>query len=221
MPASEQQMGHPLPRKWAVSLLAAVVVVNAVNFVQEEAKGRSPRIEALSRMATDDLLQLSFHNQNMSTRYGMYFSLSQIAPGSTVVIASEAHDERARYEARLYQVSEVSDVVISDASGVDALRGMDVRPYVVASGPGGFGGAPWAIAVAEPETAGGNPQAPDDFSSEQMFAAPEDRVPAGPPREFLMLEWPEARQDADSRYDYEIWFVDMALLARSGEGELS
>jgi hypothetical protein len=157
-----------------VAVLVAGVVLNVLQF--RSLDDEAPRhYAALHRYETDDLVTIGHRNRQVRSYYGLYFTLAEIAPNSTVIVSSSVLTDTRGIAGRLYAFGAVSHLVITPLSedtfllpadtspGVSGL--IDPTPFIVVQGSGGSRLASWAIAL-DPAAAS-----------------------TGPTREFAFLHW--------------------------------
>lgn len=208
-------------RHGSVAVAALLVVAILVNVGQFRSIDRNTidNFAAVHRSDTADIIALSYRECDWCRdRFALHLALGEVAPGSTVLIPVPSRYASRRYTAeefalRLYTFGAAARVhrVRTDATAllvdrasltpvgyaVAAARGddpgFDPTPYVVASGPGGAKGAPWALAV--------------------------DPSPPGPDREFAVLDWPTA--ETESGYDHLDLMVETSLLPGAVRAELA
>jgi hypothetical protein len=186
-------------------LLAGAALVNLIEFREVDTRvGDS--FDAIRRHHTADLIELVMVDcDTCQQRYGLHLSLYMVAPGSRVTVPRSGPFGENQYQTdlvtnRLYALGRASEV-----EWVDDLPPLQVdpRPYIVASGPGGARGAPWAVAVQSPPV----PADPEGFL-ERGLRAGQHHHPDGRPREFVLLEWPVARGD----HVYQNLLIETSLL---------
>jgi hypothetical protein len=188
-------------------LLAAAALVNLVEFREVDTR-TGDSFDAIRRNHTADLTELVMVDCDIcQQRYGLHLALVMVAPGSRVIVPRSGPYGESQYltdlvSNRLYALGRVSSV-----EWVDDLPPLQVdpRPYIVASGPGGRRGAPWALAVQSPPS----PADPEGFL-ERGLREGWHRHPDGRSREFVLLEWRVARGD----YDYQDLLIETSLLRR-------
>lgn len=190
-------------------VLAAAALVNLVQFPGIDDR-LGDNFDALNRNQSEDLAELVYSEcDSCRERYGLHMSLYVVAPGSTVTVPRSGPYGVSAYQTdlvtnRLYAIGRVAEV-----RWVDELPplSIDPRPYIVASGPGGSRGVPWALAVQSPPAP---PSDPDRFLDEALRQE-RHRHPAGSPREFVLLAWPVPRDDSD--HDHQDLLIETSLLA--------
>lgn len=204
----------------AVLLLTAVVAVNLAQFRSID-QATVDSFDAVHRNGTADIVELSYQECGWCRdRYGMHLALGMLAPGSTVVVPASS-----RYAASPASVGELTLrlTAYGRVGGVEwvpyqqppaLLSTTDVRGSVVASGPGGAKGAPWALALAPPVPDGAGTTDPDGYVA-RALAAGEHRDPAGAPRQFVLLEWDAARDGQNPDL-----LIDTSLLPPAVRAEL-
>lgn len=195
-----------------LSLLAGVVAGNVVTFESIES---SARYDPLLRFPSDNIILLGHEgSRTVRDRIGPYVALAEIAPGSVVAIPQDGLQRSANARVLLSgfghvsRIDEVPEGVVRRL--LSANPEFDPEPYIVARGPGGVRGTPWAIAVADlPGDAGD----PDGFLTRALAVGPE-RPPTGamPARQFLLLPWPGPLRTSDG--GPTVLFLDTALLDR-------
>lgn len=219
-----------------VALLVTAVAVNAVQFRAVDAAAGHGR-DAIDPGQTADLAVIAYRECGWCRdRYAIHIALHALAPGSSVTVApsdpyllpspyDRAEDAAEEVTVRLLTFGGAArvDWLADDdwAQDPDAPRlvaGIDPAPFVVASGPGGQKGAPWAIAVDPdrrvpgapdvprapgvpgPPGAPGAPGGPDnpDHFLPRALAAGEHRQGPGAhaePGEFVLVRWYAPRYD--------------------------
>lgn len=206
-------------------LIAALLIAIAVNVIQFRASDRDPddNFDALHRNSTADITELVYDEcVSCRDRYALHLALRVIAPGSTVLVPASSPYVHSRYtwgvlRQRLYALGLVANVKrVSYRQTRDALAGVNLDPCIVASGPGGARGAPWAVAVAPPLPPGQGTD-PDQFLAAALRAG-EHRDPHARPREFVLLEGPSPVGSASS---YEDLLLETALLPGPIRDELA
>jgi hypothetical protein len=204
---------RPPARSRAVPLVLLLLILAAVpNLLLF--RGVDNRVDhnfaAVHRNETADLTELAYTEcKNCRDRYGMHLALYVVAPGSRVVLPRTGPYGASRHltnqvTERLYALARVSTVEWVDEA--PALT-VDPRPYILASGPGGERGAPWALAVRSPTGVVGGTANPDGFLA-QALRDGRHHHPDGLPRDLVLLAWPEPRGD----YAYQDLLIERSLL---------
>jgi hypothetical protein len=202
----------------AVLLLVAAVLVNVVQFRAIDARNGTDSFDAVHRFGTGDLTELQITLcETCQDRYGLHLSLYMVAPGSHVIVPRSGPYGASRYltdllDNRLYSLGRVESVEWVDDQ--PAELGVDPRPYIVASGPGGSRGAPWALAVQSPPA----PDADPDGFLVRGLQEGRHRNPDGPPREFVLLRWSVPRPGSDR--EYQDLLLETSLLPAPAREEL-
>jgi hypothetical protein len=193
-------MGIPMPlrhRRFVLiaAPLAIAVVINVAQFRAVDA-GAAPGFAALERNQSGDFIEVMDHDcGGCRELFGIYFALRDIAPDATIIIPRGQIYDLTRYRAEeagmkfhsLGEVVGVEWIQYEDVSRFLTPEGtFDPSPDVVASGPGGRRGAPWAIAV--------DSQQPPTVAT----------------REFLLVQWYQPLEG--SQYDYQDLLVETSLL---------
>jgi hypothetical protein len=148
----------------------------------------------------------------------LFFALSYLAPGSTLIIAEEGSTgggnpdpERVQFGdvgdyfiERAFAFGEVTEIVMFEGDALDLLGDLEPMQYAVASGSGGFRGPPWAIAVQ-----GGN--ASEDFPRGYLYRAFRgEAVPEIGAQEFLVVRY--ADPNLSGEWEFRWLLVDTRLL---------
>ena len=168
----------------AMGLVAAGIVLNLIQFAPLDERAPT-RYAALHRYETDDLVALGESSNQIMQRYGVYFTLAEIAPGSSVTVSSSVLPDPRGIAGSLHAFGGVTEARIAPLGEHDLLRpagstaaghGMlDPTPFIVAEGAGDPPVLPWAVA-ADPSRTGR-----------------EDR-------QFAFVHWPEAVGDMRGAY---------------------
>lgn len=205
----------PYRARLFAALLIGAIIVNIVQFPGIE-RNRFREFEAIGRYETSDIVAISYRNGGWSRqRYGLYQGLGVLAPGATVYIPTPsayaadpdiAHEIATRL--RVFgRVGRIEWVPSEAASG----PGFDPTPYVIASGPGGSKGAPWALAVDPAYLPAGGVPDPDRYLHEIITG--EGPARSGSVREFALIRWPQPR--LGESYPYQELLVETVLLPAS------
>lgn len=187
-------------------LLAGAALVNLIEFRLIDDTRTGDSFDAIRRHHTADLTQLVIVDCDIcQQRYGLHLALYLVAPGSRVTVPRSGPHGESQHQTdlvnnRLYALGRASSVEWVD--GLPQLQ-VDPRPYIVASGPGGGRGAPWALAVQSPPA----PADPEGFL-ERSLREGRHHHPEGRPREFVLLEWRVPRGD----HDYQDLLIETSLL---------
>jgi hypothetical protein len=135
------------PGAIAAMVLGSLATVNALQ-VEAADNGQYTLAKAWNRYDYPDVFAAALiQDPNARSRYDIYLALSQIAPGSVVVIPERGAARSERPVPRFYAFGTAEKVMVTsdDASGLGELA--LERGVLVASGPGGSHGAPWVILV--------------------------------------------------------------------------
>lgn len=199
----------PAMARVIASGLLLMIVISVLQFGHLERMGR-PFFSAFHARDTADIRETSWREDNNArSRYGMFYALESIAPGSTVWIGTDdlVIEDAAPIDymaERFYAYGGVERVRSFDGSYLDALGDVDVFARAIAEGNSGVKVAPWVIAVAT--TA--EPEWPSDEYLRKLFAGVD--VDTFGPLDFVVVRWPEAL--AGSEWDYQWLVVDTRLL---------
>ncbi|MPZ27363.1 MAG: hypothetical protein GEV12_13365 [Micromonosporaceae bacterium] len=206
----------------AVLLLTAVIAVNLAQFRSVD-QATVDSFDAVHRNDTADIVEISYRECDWCRdRYGLHLALGMLAPGSTVIVPAtspyaESQAQAGELTLRLTAYGRVGGVDwVGYEQPPQLLSTTDVSGSVVASGPGGAKGRPWALALAPPVPDGAGPGDPDGYVA-RALAAGEHRHPTRPPREFVLLRWDVAR-DA---HPYQDLLVESSLLPAAVRVELA
>jgi hypothetical protein len=183
----------PSGRLLALLLLAVAIVVNVAQFRYID-DTTIDSFDAVHRNDTADVVELAQRECAWCRdRYAMHLAVAATAPGSRVIVPASSPYAASRYLAeelnlRFHsygRVGEVEWVAYQEPPGLLAAgSGLDPGRYVVASGPGGAKGAPWALALDPAGSAG--------------------------PRELVLLRWGSPPEG--SRYAYQDLLIETSLL---------
>jgi hypothetical protein len=201
----------------ATLLLVGAILVNLAQF-RDGDRSADDNFDAIHRNDTADITELVYAEcEWCRDRYSIHLALRVIAPGSTVIVPADNPNAGTSYDAgvlaqRLYSLGLVERVDFIAAR--DLPTGIDPGPYVLASGPGGERGAPWAVAVAPPPRP--QPAADPEGYLEAALRAGEHRDPDRPAREFVLLQWPDPAVD-----DPRDLLLETSLLADPVREELT
>lgn len=168
--------------------LVGVILVNTAVFPKIEQLTQTQRSKALSVASTGDFFDLAFKSGHSRSRFDLYYTFGELAPGSTVVIAGTATERRLVHTPFLYSAGKAASVQVVPESPLAAATDFDPTGFVVAEGPGGSGGPPWKIAM-------------------------DSDVPSGSaPREFVLVDVPT---DSSADYSATLLLVETSLVGAS------
>ncbi|MBN2177396.1 MAG: hypothetical protein JW722_07045 [Demequinaceae bacterium] len=183
-----------------VSLLA---VVNVAQFSTVEGRGSVFFSAVHHRENADILAEMRDEDASSSSRYALFLALEDVAPGSVILIAEDDSGGEEWFAGRLYAFGGVQDVERVEGNALDLLGGVDPTPFIVADGPGGPRGEPWAIAMESGDVV----TDPSGSFSGEASAHP-DSIEV---RTFLAVRWP-----ADTEEGYRRLLIDVGLLSEEG-----
>ncbi len=189
---------------------AALVVLNVVQFRGVETQA-GLYFSALHHRENGNVLEAAWRDDpNSSSRFSAFFALSHLAPDSTFLIADSgsASDDDYFIE-RLYAFGSPARVERVSGDAIVDLGDLFFAQYEVASGFGGFRGAPWAIVLAGGVAS--DYQLPSGYLG-QAFAG--KHVLTVEPQTFLVVRWPVST--TSSEWGYRWLFVDTDLLPGGG-----
>jgi hypothetical protein len=132
------------------AVLVAVIAVNTAVFPKIDQLTETQRSKALSIAPTGDFFELAFTSEHSRSRVDLYYALGELAPGSSVVIAGPASEQRLVHTPFLYSLGAADAVEVMPDSPLGAAATFDATEFVVAAGKGGSAGVPWTIAM-DPE----------------------------------------------------------------------
>ena len=159
---------------------------------------------AFHHRTTGDILKIAWaQDQNSSSRFSAFFALAHLAPGSTILIADKGSGNDDYFVERLFAFGDVAHVRHVHGDALAAISGFDPLDDAIARGPGGFRGAPWAIAIP-----GADWRSIPRTYLERMYRG--DSVVTIEPRTFLIVQVPDP--SVGGGWDYRWEFVDTALL---------
>lgn len=212
-PSASARTGRALV---AVMVLVGAIMINLVQF-REIDRNTVNFFDAVHRSGTADIMEQGYRQcAYCRDRYGLHLAIQVVAPGSTVFVPDSSPYGESRYLAqeftlRLYSLGRVGQVEWVDYEPPEDLLtgGLDPTRFVIASGPGGRVGAPWALALDTPVPDLATTPDPDQFLVEALQAG-EHRNSGRPPREFIVLQWMVARPD--SNRDYQDLVLETSLL---------
>lgn len=213
------------------ALLVAAILVNAVQFRSVDAAADSGE-QAIHIGDTSDLPTMAYRECDWCRdRYAIHIALAAIAPGSRVIVAPSdpyllpspydtGADAAEEVTVRLLTFGEAGEVDWLDGDGwaqdpaaPHLVAGVDPSRFIVASGPGGLKGPPWAIAVDPDRRIPGQPADSDQFLDRALTGGV---GPAGHPGEFLLVRWYSPRYHScyfdDFCYGYQNLLLETALL---------
>jgi hypothetical protein len=187
-------------RTSGITVVAGLLLIGAIllNLGQFRAGDRHTdnNFDAAYRNDTSDITELVITEcEWCRDRYAVHLALRVVAPGSTVIVPASSPYAATPYDQgvlaqRLYSLGLTGSVEWAGyRQPASLLAGLDPAPFVLARGPGGERGAPWAIAVADPPATD-----PDHFLDDALRAG-DHEDPGGRPREFVLLQWPAAEGD--------------------------
>ncbi|MGH3680237.1 MAG: hypothetical protein ACRDT2_08295, partial [Natronosporangium sp.] len=206
----------PVRSGLAVLLIAAAIAVNLAQFRSID-ESTVDSFDAVHRNGTADIVELSYQECGWCRdRYGLHLALGILAPGSTVLVPASSRyaaspDAAGELTLRLSTYGRVDGVEwLGYAQPPQLLSTAGVPGSVVASGPGGAKGAPWALALAPPVPDGAGTADPDGFLERALAAGSHRRDGGPPPRVLVLLR--EQERDV---------LVDVALLPAAVRAELA
>jgi hypothetical protein len=184
----------------------ALVAINIIQFRETEVRAWI-YFSALHHRDSGNVLHAAWlEDPNSSSRFSAFFALSYLSPDSTYLIAdSSSASEDDYFVERLYAFGSPSAVTRVTGDAVAEIGDLDVEQYTVASGAGGFRGAPWAIVLE-----GGDDEdyhLPTGYLG-QAFEGKD--VISVDPQTYLVVRWPVSTSIND--WGYRWLFVDTDLL---------
>ncbi len=151
-------MGLRGARLFFAAALVLVIGVNTAVFPKIEQLTETQRSKALSIASTGDFFTLAFTSGHSRSRFDLYYTLGELAPGSSVIITGTAAEQRLVHTPFLYSAGAADAVKVLPDSPLAAAAGFDPSGFVVAEGPGGSGGPPWTIAMDGERASGQSPR---------------------------------------------------------------
>ena len=189
----------------AVALLAAVALVNALQFpLIEDNSTRMTR--AVYRFESDDIFELSIpYAGNERSRYAVHVALAQLAPDSEYVTVATDGSFRSEFVRRVmgYGMASSYEAVVGDPH--ETLAAAHLEGSVVATGDAGFRGPAFVIAIAGRHSTVDAEDYVDELLRDGRSAAP-----TGAAERFVVIELPLPESTAN---DKAIWYIiDVALI---------
>ena len=195
-------------RTGLASLLVLGIVLHLLQFPFIEVNS-TDNTGALARTLTSDILAESLpYDNNAYSRYAYTVALAEIAPESTIYLASDAVD----LNRRLYGFGEASRVVVVSETSAEILGSFDPTQDVVASGHGGRHGAPWLIAIQPGTGSYGEPGDPASFLNYVFSTAGRRQHEGGPARTFVAVVIPNPPGDTEQAWTYRHALIEISLL---------
>lgn len=206
----------PVRRPLFVALLVAAIAINVAQFGAAD-RDAKPIWRAVHQFDTSGFAELSFaEDPHIRFAFGLYRSLAELAPGSTVIVL----DGSPETVARLYGVGEAAAVRVSHDRGRYTLpAGFDPGPSLVASGEGGISGKsrrghPWGVALDAPDPRPADLRDAAGFLP-AILAAGRRGEARGGPRELVLFTW--ADPDIPADFDHRLMLVETSLLRAGPE----
>lgn len=201
--------------------LLGLIATNIVQFGMLEERAWL-YFSALHHRESGNVIEEAWNDDaNSSSRLSVFFALSYLAPGSTLMIADEGStgggniipgrsvfgDIDDYFVERAFAFGEVESVVTVDGDVVDAIAADQVdelMQYAVASASGAFRGPPWTIVVL-----GGD--ADVDFPRGYLGRAFDgDEVMTIGPQEFVVVRY--ADPNIGGEWEFRWVLIDVRLL---------
>ncbi len=190
-------------------LLGALITVNLVGFQNLDDK-LPHNFQGFEQYPHDEVLEIALITDiNSRARYDLYVALAQIAPGSTFVIPEVGGAGAHENSLRLMALAHSAEIVAWPGDGSALLANIRPGGQIVASGQGASGfGAPWLVIVDPKNGVVAPGSSTDAFVFEALAEARAGAEPV-PPRVFIMLHVPEAREG--STFDYQNLIIEASL----------